>query len=86
MKAELKEIERLTVLNGGTNSFDTWGDSVRSLLYFFLINEFKKKEINFFHGEHGKYVVFYRSGHNGRGGMDMGSPDSMVIQRVNEAN
>ena len=85
MKAELKEIERLTVLNGGTNSFDTWGDSVRSMLYFFLINEFKERGLNFFRGEKGSYIVFFRHGNDGRGGMDMGSPDSMVVQRVNEA-
>jgi hypothetical protein len=84
MKEELKEIERLTILNGGTKSFDTWGCSVRSMLYFFLINEFKEKGINFFRGKHDSYIVFFLRGHYSKGGMDMGSPDSMVIQRINE--
>ena len=82
MKAELKEIERLTIKNNGYASFDTWGNDTRSMLYFFLINEFKEKYINSFEGENGSYLVYYRSGHNGRGGMDMGTPDSMVVEKI----
>lgn len=84
MKAELKEIERLTNKNNGYESFDTWGNDTRSMLYFFLINEFKEKGINSFTGENGKYLVHFRHGHIGRGGMDMGSPDSMVVEKIKE--
>jgi hypothetical protein len=82
--AELKEIERLTVLNGGSNSFDTWGDSVRTMFFFYLMNNFREKKLNYFSGEKWNYIVYFRHGNSGRGGMDMGSPDSMVIERVNQ--
>jgi len=82
MKAELKEIERLTIKNNGYASFDTWGNDTRSMLYFFLINEFKVKHFNSFEGGNGSYLVYYRYGYNGRGGMDMGTPDSMVVEKI----
>ena len=82
MSEELQEIERLTLLNGGTKSFDTWGDSVRTMIYFYLIHEFHEKGLNFFSGRNGDYIVFYREGKDSKGGMYMGSPNSMVVKIV----
>jgi hypothetical protein len=84
MKAELKEIERLTLLNDGYEAFDTWGNDTRSMLYFFLINEFKEKKHNYFTGENGHYIVYYRSSGRSMGGMLTGSPDTMIVVKTNE--
>ena len=83
LSAELKEIERLTVKNNGYESFDTWGNSTRSMLYFYLINEFREKGYNMLKGDKGDYFVYFRHGSDGVG-MYMGSPDTMIVTRVNE--
>jgi hypothetical protein len=56
------------------------------MLFFYLVNEFKEKKINYFGGEKGNYIVYFSNGRNSRGGMDMGSPDQMVVQKVNAFN
>ena len=82
LKEELKEVEILTLNNNGYESFDNWGNEVRSNLYLFLINEFRDKNINFFKGDNGNYIVYFMQGGNG-GGMG-GSPETMTVQKVNE--
>ena len=79
MKGELKEIEQHVILNKGTASFDTWGGKARSHLYSFLLEKFHHMGYNMFTGLKGDYIVTFKRGHNGKGGMDMGSPDSMHV-------
>lgn len=80
MTYELKTIEKLVNQSNGCKSFDSWSNT--HSLYLFLIEEFKEKGINSFTGESGKYIVYFTSGRNGRGGMDNGTPDTMIVEKM----
>ena len=85
MNTRLNEIERLVI--GSDNayvSFDTWGADTRSMLYFFLADEFKEKDKNYFTGNFGRYIVSFNNGRQSRGGMDMGSPEQAIVEKVKE--
>lgn len=79
---ELIEIENEVIKNNGVCSFDTWGLESRAKLYKFLIKYFKEKNVNAFDGKHGTYITYFCYGTDSRGGMHMGSPDSMTVCKL----
>jgi len=87
MNERLREIERLVITDkgavSGVASFDSWGGDKRSMLYFFLIDNFKKKRVNYFGGVAGKYIVYFDNAREGIG-TSMGSPDTAIVEKVLE--
>lgn len=84
MKEILKEIEKTVNLHGDRASFDTWGNDTRTEQFRFLMENIVKHGYNYFEGEKGNYLVSFHCGHSGMGGMDMGSPDSITVAKLNK--
>lgn len=85
-KTELKiiliEIENDVIGNNGYQTFDTWGCERRTELYHILFSEFIEKNINYFDGVHGSYIVHFERKRRGSGGMDEGTPDVIIVKKV----
>lgn len=81
-KSKFKQIENLVKKYDGKISFDTWGGEERSEFYRFLVDKFKEKGLNYFRTGKHAYIVSFTNGSSGMGGMDMGSPDSVTVEKV----
>ena len=82
MNSLLKLTEELVLKNNGRKSFNTWSSDTDREIYFYFLREFKEKNINAFCGENGDYLVYYKSGHSGSGGMDDGKPNEMIVEKL----
>ena len=67
-------------MRSGSASFDPWCYEEKIVLYYWLVENFKKKGINCFKGVHGDYVVSFHGGSSGLG--NMGSPDSVIVSTL----
>ena len=57
-----KIIEKLVLENSGTQSFDTWGDKTRKLLFNYLKDNYVDKGYNFFKTDTGMFIITFRHG------------------------
>ena len=92
-KIKAKEQERLKNLSivesivlgskGLKKSFCTWYSDPYPKLFLFLYDEFIAKNLNSFQTKNGIYFVHFTHGRSGMGGMSEGSPDEIVVSKIN---
>jgi len=80
----LEDIKFDVYKKNGTTSYDTWGNKNRSTLFHFLLKEYVDKGVNLINISGSDFILSFRHGRDGRGGMDMGSPDSIYVIAVKE--
>ena len=75
----VKEIENMNCA-----TFDTWGSNERSALFQFLKEEFVNLGYNCFEINGLIYGIYTIGPTSGRGGMDMGSPETIEVFKLNK--
>ena len=77
-----KVVEKIVIDKNGVASFDTWGNESRKEIYKKLAG-LLFRGYNAFAGEQSFYFIYSIPPTSGRGGMDEGSPHTIMVIKAN---